>query len=119
MPREIIRFVTILTLMTFAPRIIATIFEWIFTNEIKYPKHHNYRLEEIVHDYSSLETVQQITDRLKNSPDFNKIRQEKWDLSRIQVKTRVLLRKMQRKIKEKQKQLEQYSQLKQEQSNKI
>ena len=119
MPREIIRLVTILTLITFAPQIIVTIFKWIFRSEITHLRHHNYRLEEIVQDYSSIETVQQITDRLKNLPELNKNRQERWDLSRIQVKTRILLRKIQIKIKEKEKQLEQYSQSKQEPSSKI
>ena len=72
-----------------------------------------------MHNYNLIDTVQQIVDRLKNLPNLNKIRQENWDLLRLQVKTRVLLRKIEIKIKENKKQLEQHSRPKQQQSNKI
>ena len=118
MPRSIIQVLTILTLVILAPRIVFTILKWTFTSEITHPKSHNYKLVEIKYDYKNSETVNQIDEKLKNLPNLNKIRQEKSELSIIQVKTRILLRKIQKKIKEKEKQLEQYSQSNHEESNK-
>ena len=118
MPRSIIQVLTILTLVILTPRIVLTILKLTSTSEVTYPKSHNYKLVEIKYDYRNSEKVNQIDEKLKNLPNFNKIRQEKSELLIIQVKTRILLRKIQKKIKEKEKQLEQYSQSNHEESNK-
>ena len=103
MPREIIQALIVLTLIAITPRIIVTIFDWIITNRAAHLRKHRYILEEILQDNTTIDTLKQINYRLENLPNLEKIKQENWELSQIQVKTKILLRKIEKRIKEKEK----------------
>ena len=119
MPREFIQALIILTLITLTPRIIVTISHLIIKNRAEHLRKHRYILEEILTDYRTIETVKEIIDRLENLPNLNKIRQEQWELSQTQLKTKILLTKIEKRIEEKEKILEQSFRPKRRQANKI
>ena len=106
MPRNIIQNLSLVTWLIITLRIIITIFR---VNRIRNDNLRNqkYQLEEIVEDQETINERQQFENPFNIIANLDQIREENWELSQIKLKTEILLEKIERKIREKEKYFEQ------------
>ena len=116
MPRNNIQTLSLVTWLIIALRIIIAIVRF---NRIKKDNLRNqkYQLEEIVEDQETINKRQQFEDPFKIVANLDKIREENWELSQIKLRTEILLEKIERKIREKEKYFEQTFLTKKRKSN--
>ena len=106
MPRNIIQNLSLFTWLIITLRIIITILR---INRIGNDNLRNqkYKLEEIVEDQETINKRQQFENPFKIIANLDKIREENWELLQIKLPTEILLEKIERKIREKEKYFEQ------------
>ena len=118
MPREIIQNLIIFILLIITPRIIFAIFDLVLRNRTANLQIQRYTLEEIVEDHKSADIVKQIKEFMEKAPNLDKIREDNRNLLQIKLKTEILLRKIGKRIQEKEKILQQSFGKRRQQSNK-
>ena len=116
MPRNIIQNLSRVTWLIITLRIIITIFR-INRNRNDNLRKQKYQLEEIVEDQETINKRQQFEDPFKIIANLDKIREENWELLQIKSRTKILLEKIERKIREKEKYFEQTFLTKKRKSN--
>ena len=115
-PKNIIQNLSLVTWLLITLRIIITIFR---INRIRNDNLRNqkYQLEEIVEDQETINRKQQFENPFNVIANLDKIREENWELSQIKLRTEILLEKIERKIREKEKYFEQTFHTKKRKSN--
>ena len=116
MPRNIIQNLSLVTLLIITLRIIIAIFRIKRINENNL-RNQKYQLEEIVEDQETINRRQQFENPFNVIANLDKIREENWELSQIKLKTEILLEKIERNIREKEKYFEQTFLTKKKKSN--
>ena len=106
MPRNIIQNLSLVTVVIITIRIIIAILRIKRINENNL-RNQKYQLEEIVEDQETINRRQQFENPFKIVANLDKIREKNWELSQIKLRTELLLEKIERNIREKEKYFEQ------------
>ena len=101
------------------PHIIITIFEIVLKKRDAHLQIQKYTLEKIVHGREANLMLEKILEIIQSAPNLDKIREENWKFMEIKLRMEILHQKIEKRIKEREKILKQYFQIKQRiQSNK-